>query len=128
MMTSGFKSAIHFFEGSKPLNTGAQYGVSVLPLSHAAPMAGTCETLTLAMILATLFGLRLVDPLGLAAITVDGAASLEHHLRILLLGEAGHGGRDMLERQTIGGKQLGEEVDVTAELDHAPPIARQDRR
>src|SRR5690349_15020357 len=53
-MTSGLRSAIHFLEKSKPLNTGSQYGVSVFLLSHAAPMAGTCETFTLATILATL--------------------------------------------------------------------------
>src|SRR5579864_4262178 len=125
MMTSGFRSAIHLLEKSNPLNTGAQYGVSVLPLSHAAPMAGTCETLTLAMILATLFRLRLVGPFGLAAIAVNRPAALEHHLRILLLGEAGHGRRNMLEGQAIGGEQLREEVNVATELDHATPIARQ---
>src|SRR5215470_3805407 len=52
MMTSGLTFAIHCFENSKPLNTGAQYAVSVLPRSHAAPMAGTCEQFTLATILA----------------------------------------------------------------------------
>src|ERR1700744_2890286 len=121
MMTSGLRSAIHFFEKSKPLNTGAQYGVSVLPVSHAAPMAGTCETFTLAMILATLL------PLRLTAIAFDRPAALQHHLGILLLGESGHGRRDVLERQPVSGEQFGEEIDVAAELDHESPVARQDR-
>src|SRR5215472_1543317 len=102
MMTSGLRSAIHFLEKSKPWNAGAQYGVSVFLLSHAAPMAGTCETFTLATILATLF------PLRLAAIALDRPAALEHHVRILLLGESGHGRRDVLERQAVGGEQFGE--------------------
>ena len=38
---------------SKPENTRFQYGSSVLPLSIAAPMAGTCDDPTPAMILAT---------------------------------------------------------------------------
>src|ERR1700735_2232873 len=121
MMTSGLRSAIHFLEKSKPLNTGAQYGVSVLPVSHAAPMAGTCETFTLAMILATLL------PLRLTAIAFDRPAALQHHLGILLLGESGHGRRDVLERQSVGGEQFGEEIDVAAQLDHAPPVTLQDR-
>src|SRR3569833_2890887 len=118
-MTSGFSSAIHCFEKSKPLNTGSQYGVSVFLLSQAAPMAGTCETFTLAKILATLL------PLRLAAITLDRPATLQHHLGILLLGEPGHGRRDELKRQSVGGVQFGEKVDVAAELDLAGPVARE---
>jgi len=45
--------AIHSFDFSKPENTRFQYGSSVLPLSSAAPMAGTCEEPTPAMIFAT---------------------------------------------------------------------------
>src|SRR5690348_10938644 len=116
-MTSGLRSAIHFLEKSNPLNTGSQYGVSVFLLSHAAPMAGTCETFTLATILATLL------PLRLTAIALDRPATLQHHLGILLLGESGHGRRDELKRQPVGGEQFGEKVDVAAELDHAAPIA-----
>src|SRR3569833_49785 len=118
-MTSGWRSAIHFLEKSKPLNTGSQYGVSVFLLSHAAPIAGTWETFTLATILATLL------PLRLAAITFDRPATLQHHLGILLLGESGHGRRDVLKRQSVSGKQFGEKVDVAAELDHAAPVARE---
>src|SRR5581483_345324 len=123
MMTSGLRSAIHFLEKSKPLNTGAQYGVSVLPVSHAAPIAGTCETFTLAMILATLFRLRLFGPLRLATVALDRPTALQHHLGILLLGEPGHACRHELEREPVGREQLGEEIDIAAELDHATPVA-----
>src|SRR3974390_2722518 len=50
---SGFVCAIHSFDFSKPENTRFQYGSSVLPLSSAAPMAGTCEAPIPATILAT---------------------------------------------------------------------------
>src|SRR5581483_2666127 len=53
MIRSGLSSAIHFFEKSKPSNTGFQYASCDFLLSHAAPIAGTCDTLTLATILAT---------------------------------------------------------------------------
>src|SRR5437764_4856189 len=53
--TSGFVVAIHSFDFSKPEKTRFQYGSSVRLLSIAAPMAGTCEEATPAMILATFF-------------------------------------------------------------------------
>src|ERR1700689_2601156 len=53
--TSGLVSRIHCCEVSKPENTRFQYGSSVLPLSSAAPMAGTCDEPTPAMILATAY-------------------------------------------------------------------------
>src|ERR1700722_2068925 len=53
MATSGLVSRIHSWDFSKPENTRFQYGSSVLPLSSAAPMAGTCDEPTPAMILAT---------------------------------------------------------------------------
>src|SRR5262249_3510141 len=43
MATSGLVSRIHSCDFSKPENTRFQYGSSVLPLSIAAPMAGTCD-------------------------------------------------------------------------------------
>src|ERR1700744_295335 len=55
MATSGLVSRIHSCERSKPENTRFQYGSSVLPLSSAAPMAGTCDEPTPAMILATAY-------------------------------------------------------------------------
>src|ERR1700759_1077108 len=69
--TSGLVSRIHSCERSKPENTRFQYGSSVLPLSSAAPMAGTCDEPTPAMILATAYfrfaGLDLDLDLDLAA-------------------------------------------------------------
>src|SRR5271167_3665545 len=53
MATSGLVSRIHCCDFSKPENTRFQYGSSVLPLSSAAPMAGTCDEPIPAMILAT---------------------------------------------------------------------------
>src|SRR5215470_17178789 len=53
MATSGLVFAIHRLDFSKPENTRFQYGSSVLPLSSAAPMAGTCDEPTPAMIFAT---------------------------------------------------------------------------
>src|SRR6185312_11709368 len=125
MMTSGSSSASHFLEKSKPSNTGFQYGSWDFLLSHAAPMAGTCETLTLATILATL--LAYLCPLRLAAIALDRPPAVQHHLRILLLGEPGHGRGHELKGLPVGGEQLGQVVDVAAQLDHAAPVAIQDR-
>src|SRR5262245_40388809 len=53
MATSGLVCAIHCLDFSKPENTRFQYGSRVLPLSSAAPMAGTCDEPTPAMMLAT---------------------------------------------------------------------------
>src|SRR5579871_6913691 len=85
--TSGLVSRIHSCDFTKPENTRFQYGSSVLPLSSAAPMAGTCDEPTPAMILATAyfrfavldFGLDLAFgfDLGLAladALLFEGAA------------------------------------------------------
>src|SRR5580698_4060674 len=128
MITSGFTSAIQRFEKSKPLKTGAQYGVCVLPRSMAAPIAGTCEQFTLATILAT----AVLRPGGLgllrfAAVAFDGAPAVQHHLRVLLLGGSGHERGDMLKRQPVGGEELGQKIDVTAELDHPAPVASENR-
>src|ERR1700758_5530619 len=64
MATSGFNSRIHSCDFSKPENARFQYGSSVLPLSSAAPMAGTCDEPTPAMILATAH-FRFADDLDL---------------------------------------------------------------
>src|ERR1700689_2094842 len=53
MATSGLVSRIHSCDFSKPENTRFQYGSSVLLLSIAAPMAGTCDEPIPATILAT---------------------------------------------------------------------------
>src|SRR6185437_10890368 len=52
MQTSGLVSAIHSLDFSKPENTRFQYGSSACLLSIAAPIAGTCDEATPAMILA----------------------------------------------------------------------------
>src|SRR6476661_2009605 len=120
MQTSGFSLAIHSLERSKPSKTGRQYGSPVLPLSHAAPTAGMCDVATPATILATAL------PLRLAAVALDRAPALEHHLRVLFLGRARHLGGDLLERQPVGRRELGGEIDVAAEREHAVPVALQD--
>src|SRR5579863_7415175 len=53
MATSGLHCRIHSCDFSKPENTRFQYGSSVLLLSMAAPMAGTCDEPIPATILAT---------------------------------------------------------------------------
>src|SRR5262245_12025052 len=167
--TSGFASAIHSLDFSKPENTRFQYGSSVCLLSIAAPMAGTCDDATPAMILATVrplsalrlgfgfcgfrfAGLRLrglplglhglLRPLGLAllaehasdcapagpaAVAFDRAAALEHHVGVVLLGRTRHGRGQMTERVPVGRAELGSEVDVAAELQHAVVVALEDR-
>src|SRR6202051_4509209 len=101
--TSGLAFSIHSLERSKPENTRFQYGSSVCLLSMAAPIAGTCDDPTPAMILATfrprfagalrfgfwlvgfwLVGLRLglrglVELARLAAIALHRTAAGEHH-------------------------------------------------
>src|SRR5215472_13695308 len=71
MQTSGLVCRIHSLDFSKPENTRFQYGSSVCLLSIAAPIAGTCDEATPAMILATfrpllfrLFGARFGFRLG----------------------------------------------------------------
>src|SRR5438270_8912446 len=105
MATSGLAFAIHSLDFSKPENTRCQYGSSVCLLSIAAPIAGTCDDATPAMILATFrprfadalrFGSRFGRRFGhrfshrfralggfhrarLAAVAFDRAAAGEHH-------------------------------------------------
>src|SRR3954469_11880107 len=102
MTTSGLALAIHSLERSKPSNTRCQYGSPVRWLSIAAPIAGTCDDVTPAMILATAFlslaglqfRLAFLDDarsgFGVfarpAAIAVDLAAATKHEVRVVLLG------------------------------------------
>src|SRR5580698_5984015 len=66
--TSGLVSRIQACDFSKPENTRFQYGSSVLWLSIAAPMAGTCDAPIPATILATGY-FRLADlDLGFALV------------------------------------------------------------
>src|ERR1043166_7749882 len=113
MQTSGLTRAIHSLDFSKPENTRFQYGSSVCLLSIAAPIAGTCDDDTPAMILAT-FRPRLAARLRfrlvrlgfrfrfrrcraefaprLAAIAFDRAAASQHHVGVILLRRPSHGG------------------------------------
>src|ERR1700704_2536021 len=106
MTTSGFAFAIHSLDFTKPENTRFQYGSSVCLLSIAAPMAGTWDDATPAMILATFrprlaarfrFGFRfgsrggLVAP-GAATIAFHRTAAGQHHVGVVFLRGARHGG------------------------------------
>src|ERR1700736_6650522 len=87
MATSGFVFAIHSFDVSKPENTRFQYGSSVFPRSSAAPIAGTCEEPTPAMILATVHfrfavGFDLGFDLGFALLLYPAGLSLPDLLRL----------------------------------------------
>src|SRR5579862_7449485 len=154
MATSGLVCRIHSCDFSKPENTLFQYGSSVLLLSSAAPMAGTCDEPIPAMILATaslpflrfrfgLAGFRFGLRLGGARIpscrggeefrwrvfarsrpiALNRTAAAEHHLGVIVLGVAGHHRGEMLERMAVGGAELGGEIDIAAELQHAVVIA-----
>src|SRR3954454_9685659 len=109
MTTSGLALAIHCLERSKPSNTRCQYGSPVRWLSIAAPIAGTCDDVTPAMILATAFlslagGFRLRRGFGLlrlelarpAAVAFDRAAAAQHQVGVILLGRSGHQRSQML--------------------------------
>src|SRR5260221_4141441 len=96
MATSGLVSAIHAFDFSKPEKTRFQYGSSVCLLSIAAPMAGTCDEATPAVILATFrprlagclrfrFGLaRRLASARLGAIAFYRTAAIRHNLGVVL--------------------------------------------
>src|SRR5215475_14742130 len=104
MATSGFAFSIHSLDFSKPENTRFQYGSSVCLLSIAAPIAGTCDDATPAMILATFCprlaallrrrfpGCRLIPRheharlvvARLAAVALHRPTALEHHLGVVV--------------------------------------------
>src|SRR4029078_7885335 len=142
MQTSGFAFAIHSLERSKPSNTRCQYGSPVRWLSIAAPIAGTCDDVTPAMILATAF-LSLADGLWFvflddarpgvgifarpAAVAFDRAAAAQHQVGVVLLSRTGHQRGEMLERMAVGRAELGGEIDVAAQFQHAVVLAREDR-
>src|ERR1700729_1350048 len=94
--TSGLVSRIHACDFSKPEKTRFQYGSSVLPLSSAAPIAGTCDEPTPPLFLATAylpfrcfcfrFGLRLGFDLWLRRAVLCGSAAGEELRRGVLAG------------------------------------------
>src|SRR5581483_4314028 len=140
MQTSGLVLAIHSLERSKPSNTRCQYGSPVRWLSIAAPIAGTCDDVTPAMILATallsLAGFRLarLDDAGsgvgvlarAAAIAVDRPAAAQHQVGVVLLGRTGHQRGEMLERVAVGRAKLGGEIDVAAQFQQTVVLALED--
>jgi hypothetical protein len=58
-----------------------------------------------------------------AAVALDRAAAVDHHVAVLGLGHARHAARHLLEAQPVGGADLGEEVDVAAEADAFVEVA-----
>src|SRR6476646_1380525 len=88
MATSGFASAIHCLDFSNPLKTRFQYGSSVRLLSIAAPIAGTCEDATPAMILAT-FRPRFLAGFGLGFLPFPVGLGLGFDFNFLGLGLLG---------------------------------------
>ena len=64
---------------------------------------------------------------GARAVAFHRAAAAEHHVGVVLLGGAGHDRRQMLERVAVGGAELGGEIDVAAEFQHAVVVALEHR-
>ena len=100
-------------------------------------MAGTCEAVTSELILAIgllllgtergVLALRnLLFPLVPGTVALDRAAAGEHHFGILFLAEAGHQRGRVLEALAVRGEDLGQEVDVAAELQHLVVIPGHD--
>ena len=127
MITSGVWAANHAFDSSYPSNSGRQYGSSVLPRSIAAPIAGTCDVYTLALMRALTLLLARCSHSFTIAIAVRRAAAGDHHVAVLVLRHPGHRCRHLLEALAVGRTDLGEEVDVAAERDHAVHVAVEHR-
>src|SRR5580658_1375012 len=86
----------------------------------ATPMAGTCEVAMPATILA-MGGLRR-GPV-LVAVALHTATARQHHLRVGLLGHAGHHAGHILEGQPVAEGDLDGVVDISSDLQHSQPIA-----
>src|SRR5262245_46287231 len=123
MHTSGLVAAIHSRSGGSLAKNGAQYGSSVRPLSIATPTAGMCDVPTAPTSSA------IARPLALCvtAVAFDAAPAGEHHLDVVLFGDAGLLGGELLERHAIARRQLERVVDVPAQLEHPQPLTVQDR-
>src|SRR6218665_1648116 len=96
----------------------------------AAPMAGTWELKTAALIRALAGrapagcaggagGGRGLRTVGLVfrgpERAVAGAPAADHHVAVLLFAQAGHAAGHLLEALAVGGADLGQEVDVAAQ-------------
>src|SRR3954447_15302986 len=109
-------------------------------------MAGTCDEANPAMIFATVllpllrgvgffgalgrgprlrggFPRRLVVLARLRPVAFDRTSALEHHLGVVVLRGAGHRRGEMPERMTVGRAELGGEVDIAAQFEHAIVVA-----
>src|ERR1700722_939100 len=87
-------------------------------------MAGTWEQAMPATILATLVVLLCSV---FVSVTLRRTASRQHHLRIDFLGYAGHHAGHVLEGESVAKCDLDGVVNVAADLQHAEPVALQDR-
>src|SRR6516162_8141150 len=100
------------FVHSYPSNSGFQYGSSVLPRSIAAPMAGMWLVVSPAVMRA------------MSVTVLNGAPALrrtaagDHHLLIVLDGHPRHGAYRLEIAEPVSGEDLGQEVDVAAEVEH----------
>src|SRR5271165_5104215 len=134
MATSGLVSRIHSCDFSKPWNTRFQYGSSVLPLSIAAPIAGTCDEPIPATILATAhfrfadfdldFDLAFVFG-GTLVLAAEVFLAAEAFLTAVEMSFDGTFLPDR-ERMPIGRAEFGCKVDIAAKLEHAVVIALED--
>ena len=70
--------------------------------------------------------LRGLDLAGPGAVAFDRAAAGQHHRGVVRLGRAGHHRGEVLERVPVGRAELGGEIDVAAELQHAVVVALED--
>src|SRR5262245_52785931 len=102
MQTSGLTSAIHSRSGGSLAKYGAQYGSPVRPLSTATPTAGMCEVPTAPTSSAMSRSLLV----GGVPVALDGAATADHHRHVLLLGDTGLLGGQLLERHAVAGGEL----------------------
>src|ERR1700732_2359665 len=126
MAISGLAFAIHSLDFSKPEKTRFQYGSSVLPLSSAAPMAGTCDEPPPAMILSTTH-FRFVRDLDFALLLTLAALSRPDLLRLpsterppASIISAYSFGVDPVMRAAMRSNEakFGGEIDVAAKFQH----------
>src|SRR6516164_5096135 len=117
MTTSGTFWLAQALVHSYPSNSGFQYGSSVLPRSIAAPMAGMWLVVSPAVMRA------------MSVTVLNGAPALrrtasgDHHLLIVLDGHPRHRAHRLEVAEPVGGEDLGQEVDVPAQVEHLVVVA-----